>query len=82
MHLIEQLRLDTMKPNSFIYDVIKQNYAVKRKTVWARYSNILHVQANIWIAALRFSQQNIKENQLQIETAQTDVCTNIVSQLE
>ena len=77
-----QFRIDTMKPNSFTYDVIKQNYAVKRKTVWARYSNILHVKANIWIAALRFSQQNIRENQLQIETAQTDVGINILSQLE
>ena len=59
-----------MKPNPYVYDVIKQNYAVKRKTVLTGFSNILHLKANIWIAALRFSTQNIKENQLQIETAQ------------
>ena len=52
--LIEQFRLVTMTSNSYIYDVIKQNYAVKRKTVSTRFSNILHVRANIWIAALRF----------------------------
>ena len=27
--LIEQFHFDAMKPNSYIYDVIKQNYAVK-----------------------------------------------------
>ena len=31
--LIEQFYLHTMKPNSYIYDVIRQNYAVERKTV-------------------------------------------------
>ena len=31
--LIEQFRLDTMKPNSYIYNVMRQNYAVNRKTV-------------------------------------------------
>ena len=81
--LIEQFRFDTMKPISYTYDVIRQTYAVKRKTVWTHFSNILHVKVNIWIAALWFSQQNIKKNQLQIETAQNDViCIKIVSQLE
>ena len=62
--LIEQFHLNTIMSNSYIYDVIKQNYTVKRKTVWTSFSNILHVEANIWIAALRLSYENIKENQL------------------
>ena len=35
---MEQFLLDTMKPNSYIYDVIRQNYARKRKTVCQRWS--------------------------------------------
>ena len=71
---INRILTDKIKPKWHLCDVSTQNYVVKCKTDWTRFSNKLHVTASTLIAALRFSRRNIKENQFHVVNAQNGAC--------